>query len=756
MNQVGRSIPRIEARAKVTGQAEYIHHFTLPHMLYGKVLRSTVAHGRVKNIDTAAAKAHPGVHSVVTASDIMKIVPHPYYGPAFHDQPILAVDKVFHVGQAVAVVLAEDPHVADAAVQLIEVEYEELPAVFNEVEAAKNEIVVHDELKPAGTFTDLKHLAGRKNTNIALDFQLKRGDPDGAFAAANRVFEHTFRFPTQLAVSFEPFVTVGEPRADGLTLHTASQMPSFVRLEIARLLGWPENKVRIRVPLLGGGFGAKTYIKLEALVAVLALIAKRPVKIAATMEEQFYIINNHPATFRIKSAVSGTGRVTARECEVWWNGGAFADIGPRVSQKSGFTAPGPYDIEHVKIDSYEIYTNLPPTGAVRGFGIPQLVWAYESHTDIIARDMGIDPVEFRRRNILREGRPHATGTNMQDAAIDKVLDAIADEMNWTLPPVRGEGKIRRGRGIGIGIKASISPTASVAIVNISADGSVTLSMSTVDMGQGSDTIMSQAAAEVLDVDPGVVKIVHPDTDVTPFDVGTLGSRSTFHMGHAVRLAAIDAKKKLEALAEEAGLPKGTNYPPSEIFKKRYGMQAGNVIGTATYMPTYVPPDKETGMSSDVTPNWMIGGAGVDLEIDTETGHIRIHKLVNVVDCGNPINPEIVRTQISGAAIMGLGSALSEDVQTDGGQITNASLADYKIMGIHDIPPMKNVAVDSEQKNGPFGAKGVGESAIFAVAPAIANAIDDAIGVRLTHLPITPEAVMRALRIKENRPIEDDE
>jgi CO/xanthine dehydrogenase Mo-binding subunit len=320
---------------------------------------------------------------------------------------------------------------------------------------------------------------------------------------------------------------------------------------------------------------------------------------------------------------------------------------------------------------------------------------------------------------------------------------------------RGEGPVRKGRGIGIGIKASISPTASVAIVTISADGSVTLSMSTVDMGQGSDTIMTQITADVLDVDPGVVKVVHPDTDVTPFDVGTLGSRSTFHMGHAVRLAAQDARKKLQELAEEAGLPKGTNYPPAEIFKKRYGMQAGNVIGSATYVPSYAPPDKATGMSEDVTPNWMIGGTGAEVEVDTETGHVTVLKLVNVVDCGTPINPEIVRTQISGAAIMGLGSALSEEIRADGGQITNASLADYRISGIHDVPPMVNIVVDTKQNNGPFGAKGVGESAIFAVAPAIANAIEDAVGVRILELPITPEAVLRALCAKENRPIEDD-
>ena len=755
MNQVGRNLPRLEARDKVTGRAEYIHHFRLPGMLHGKIFRSTVAHGRIKRIDTSAAAALPGVYQVVTIDDILKIIPNPYYGPAFHDQPILAHEKVRHIGEPVAVVLAEDVHVAEQAAQLIEAEYEELPAVFGEVEAMTSEAIVHDALKPAGTFTDLKHLAGRSKTNIALDFQLRRGDAERGFRDADHVFEHTFRSPAVLHTTFEPFVTVAEPGYDSLTLHTASQMPSFVRLEIARLLGWPENRVRIRVPLLGGGFGAKTYIKLEALVAALALIVRRPVKIAATMEEQSNIITNHPATFRIKSGVAKNGKVTARQCEVFWNGGAYADIGPRVSQKSGFTAPGPYDIDNVTIDSYELYTNLVPAAAMRGFGIPQLVWAYESHTDIIAREMGLDPVEFRRRNILREGRPHATGTAMHDAAIEMVLDAVAERMNWKSQIERGNGTIRRGRGIAIGIKAVVSPTASVAIVNISADGSTVVSMATVDMGQGSDTAMAQIAADVLDIPAEHVRIVHPDTDVTPFDVGTLGSRSTFHMGHAVRLAAQEARTKLQALAAEAGLPAGTNYPPSEIFKKRYGMQAGNVIGSATYMPTYQPPNKDTGLSENVTPFWMIGGTGAEVEVDTETGHVRVLKLVNVVDCGTPINPKIVQTQISGAAIMALGATLFESVELDGGQTTNASLADYKLPGIHDIPPMQNEWVASAQQNGPFGAKGVGESASFAVSPAVANAIDDACGARLTHLPLTPEAVLRAIRLKEGRPIEDD-
>jgi CO/xanthine dehydrogenase Mo-binding subunit len=751
---VGRSTPRLEGRAKVTGRAEYVHNMRLPGMLYGKIFRSTVAHGRVRRIDTSAARAVEGVHRVCTGEDVRSIVPDPHYGPAFHDQPILAFEKVRYVGEPVAVVLAPDPHVAEEAAQLIIAEYDELPAVYDEIEATTSAAIVHDALKPAGTFPDLKHLQGRTNTNVALDFHLHRGDAERAFAGADHVFEHTFRTQQVVHLPLEPFVTVVAPGNDSVTIHTASQSPSFVRSEIARLLGWPENRVRVKVPYLGGGFGAKLYIKLEALVTVLALLSRRPVKIALTMEEQFYTITKHASTLRIKSGVTRDGRITARACEVWWNGGAYADIGPRVTQKSGFTAPGPYDIENVHIDSYALYTNLPPAGALRGFGIPQLVWAYESHTDMIARALTMDPLAFRRKNILRDGRPQATGTRMQDAAIDKVLERLAARMDWHRPIDRGSGTVRRGRGIAIGFKACISPTTSVAIVNLYADASCSLHCSTVDMGQGSDTAMAQITAEVLGLPVESVTIVHPDTDVTPYDMATLGSRSMYHMGNAVKLAAEDARDKLLALAGELGLSAETT-PIREIFRKKYGMQAGNIVGVGSFIPGYSPPDYATGLSDNVTPFWMVGATGAEVEVDTETGHVRVTRLVNVADVGRPINPKIVETQLSGAAVMQLGFTMFEKMDFDGGQVTNASLAEYKIPGMLDLPrDLVNEAVDAEQTSGPFGAKGVGETGTFSVSPAIANAIEDAVGVRLMSLPLTPEAVFRALRAKQGSPLRD--
>ncbi|RAI42546.1 xanthine dehydrogenase family protein molybdopterin-binding subunit [Rhodoplanes roseus] len=751
--RVGDSVPRVESREKVTGTVEYIHHLELPRMLHGVIFRSAVPHGRIRRIDVAAAAAVPGVHRVVTIDDIRSVIPNPYYGPAFHDQPILADGKVRFAGEPVAVVLAADRHVAAEAAALITAEYDELPAVLDEVEAMTSDVMVHDELKPAVTFPDLKHLKGRRGTNVALDYRLRHGDPETAFATADHVFEHTFRTQQTMHTPMEPFVTVADVANGRATLHTASQGPSFVRIEIARLLGWPENRVRVRVPYLGGGFGGKLYIKLEALVTALSLLVGRPVKVALTMEEQFYMVTRHPCTFTIRSGVNADGRIVARTCKVVWNGGAYADIGPRVTQKAGFTSAGPYDIDHVAIDSCAVYTNRPPAGAFRGFGAPQTAWAYECHMDMIAAAMGLDPVAFRRKNLLRDGRPQASGTPTDDAALDIVLDDIERRMNWAAPFDRGSGRIRRGRGIAIGFKGITAPTTSVAIVNLYADGSCGLYISTVDMGQGSDTIMAQIAAEELDMDASLIRVVHPDTDVTPYDMGTLGSRSTFHMGNAVRRAAQDARSKIAALADELGLPPGSNLPLPEMLKKKYGMQAGNIIGTGSYIPDYEKPDTQTGRTRMGTPFWGVGGTGAEVEVDTETGELTITRLISVVDVGTAINPKLVQAQVSGAVIMQLGATTLEDMIYRDGHLTNGSLADYKIPTLLDIPrDFVNVHVDTEQRTGPFGAKGAGEISTIALSAAIGNALADAIGVHVLDLPLTPEKIFYALQAAGGRTV----
>jgi CO/xanthine dehydrogenase Mo-binding subunit len=773
LRQVSRSLPRLESRAKAAGTAEYIYNLRLPGMLWGKIFRSTMPHARILSIDTSAALAVEGVEAVLTGEDMRAAVHDPYYGPAFLDQPVLALDKVRYVGEPVAVVFAADPAVAEEAADLIAVEYEPLEPVFDEVEATQpGAPILHDVLKPAGMFTDLKYLKGRSGTNIALDAHVVHGDLEKGFAASDRVFDHTFHIRKAVHVPLEPFVALAQLNdANGITVHTSSQSPSFVRTELARMLGWPENRVRVRTAFLGGGFGAKLYMKFEAMAAISALILRKPVKIALSMEEQFYVITKHAATVRVKTGVTNQGRMLAREVEVWWNGGAYADIGPRVTQKSGFTAAGPYDIENVKLTNYQVYTNEPPAGALRGFGIPQVVWGYECQADIIAHELGLDPVEFRRRNLLRDGRPHATGTTMYNARIPEVLDRIVEKLGWERPFDCGTGTIRRGRGVGLGIKASISPTTSTAIINIYSDGSCGLYCSTVDMGQGSDTAMAQIVAEVLGLQAEDVLVVHPDTDVTPYDMATLGSRSTFHMGNAVQRAAEDARRQLGEIAAASlktsakelqcrdgafVAADGRTMSFREVMLARFAMQAGNVIGVGVFTPAYAKPDPQTGQSENVTPYWMVNGVGVELEVDTETGRVRVTKLVNVGDVGRAINPAVVKRQLTGAATMQMGITLFEEMLFDGGQVVNASFADYKIAGILDVPPdLSGELVEFPHERGPFGAKGCGESGTFGVSPAIANALFDAVGVRLMDTPFTPERVLRALRQAQGAPLGEE-
>jgi CO/xanthine dehydrogenase Mo-binding subunit len=772
LREVSRSVPRLEGVQKVTGTVEYIHHLRLPGMLYGKIVRSTVPHARIVSIDTKEARELPGVHAVITGEDVLKLVPNPYYGPAFHDQPVLAIGKVHHVGEPVAVVLATDPHVADEGADLVFVEYDELEPVFDEVRAAQPDApIVHEVLKPAGTFADLKHLQGKRDTNIALDAQVRHGDIAAGFAEADRIFEDTFTSGQVMHTPLEPMVTVAETRTGHeLTIHTASQSPSFVRMEVARMLGWPENAIRVRAAFLGGGFGAKLYIKLEALVAVCTLLVRRPVRIGLTMDEQFYTITKHGTTVRMKTGVKNDGTIIAREVETYWNGGAFADIGPRVTQKSGFTAAGPYDIENVALDSFAVYTNLPPAGAFRGFGIPQLVWAYESQADIIARALKIDPVQFRLQNVLRDGRPHATGTLMQNAKIAQCVESVARQLGWGEPFDRGSGPIKRGRGVAVGLKASISPTTSVAMVTVAADGSATLATATVDMGQGSDTAMAQVAAEVLGIPTESIRVVHSDTDATPYDMATLGSRSTYHMGHAVRLAAEDARNQLIALAATyLAVPPdtltcedgrfvdvaGNAMTFKELFVARFGMQAGTIIGSGSFEPPFIKADKN-GQSTNITPFWMIGAAGVEISVDTDTGRITCDRLFTAGDVGRAINPKIVERQLNGAAIMALGSSISEVMIFENGQLVNASLADYKIPSFLDVPPeIAAELIEDPHPNAPFGAKGVGESGSFGVTPAIANALEDATGVRVRAMPLLPERVLRALHEAAGAPLGDD-
>jgi CO/xanthine dehydrogenase Mo-binding subunit len=758
MTRIARSRPVLEARSKVDGTADYVINHVRHRLLHAALVRSTEPHAAIVGVDPSAAAVAPGVHSVLTGQDVARVIKDPFYGPAFHDQPILALDKVRYVGEPVVVVLAEDPHAAASAAALVEVSYRGLPPVFDEVAACRDDTpLVHDALRPGAVFADLRHLAGVAGTNVALHTRVRHGDQAAAQSGGGQVFAHEYHTQQVAHCPLESHCAIAEfVRPDRLEVESSTQSPSFVRLELARLLGWRENQVRVLVPYLGGGFGAKLYMKLEALATAAALITGRPVRIAINMDEQFFLISRHATTTRIRTRVDEAGRFRAREIDAWWNGGAYADIGPRVTQKSAFIAAGPYRIPAVTIDSRAVYTNRTPAGAMRGFGVPQMVFAHESHTDEIAAAIGMDPIELRRCNLLASGDTHATGTKLESAATAEVLDLLAEKMRWAEPFDHGSGTLRRGRGVALGLKAVVTPTTSTAIVALAGDGSVSVRAGTVDMGQGSSTVLATVVGEALGLPPEEISVLTPDTDATPYDMGTLGSRSTFHMGNAVLAAALDLKSQLVTTAAEitgasladircsAGRVAGLTF--EEIMTAAHGAPAGTLIGHGSYTPRSTSPDPQTGQSPAITPFWMTGGAGAEVMVDTETGKVTVTRLVCVADCGVALNPAAARRQVSGAAVMQLGMTLSEEMCFEDGQLINPGLALYKVPTALDVPPEIEVClVQQPHPDGPYGAKGVGETGTFAVSAAVANALADATAARLRSLPLTAEKVLAELR-----------
>jgi CO/xanthine dehydrogenase Mo-binding subunit len=733
-------------------------------MLHVAVLRSPYPHAQITRIDKARAQALDGVAAVLTGADVAAMPGvDPYYGPAFRDQPILAIDRVRHIGEPIVAVAAADRRLAEDALQLVEIEYEPLPPVLDVLEAVKPESpVLHPKLRAAGTFADLAHVRAGQSSNVCYHFKLRKGDVEKAFAEADRIFEDTFRSPPAQHVPMEPHVTLAYlDESERVNVWSATQTPSYVRTELSAIFGLPMNRIRIRVPYLGGGYGAKLYAKLEPLVTALALITRRPVRYALTREEEFVTITKHGVVAKLKTALKG-GVITARKCEVYWDTGAYAEIGPRIVHKSGYTSAGPYRMPSVWIDGYCVYTNKPPAGAFRGFGVPQVIWAYDSQMDIIARALGADPVEFRLRHALDEGEAFATGTPVRAFGLKPSISQAAEAIEWSKPKTASSAAKARGRGIAAGVKAVLTPSISGAIVTMSADGSVNILSSTVEMGQGAETMMAQIVAEELGVAFDQVHIVQPDTDITPYDTITAGSRSTYHMGNAVRMAAAKIKSELSAVvaaklevnpedlvaqdrrifvrgSPERGMTIG------EAFLAKFGSLGTTLTGEAICQTTALPMDPETGQSEKCTEYWFPSATAVELEVDTETGQVDILKFFAVGDAGTAINPKHCEQQLLGSAITHLGLTLFEEMVFEEGRLLNGSLLDYQIPSIKDMPKeFRSIVVQVPHESGPFGAKGIGETGALTVSAAIANAIEDAVGIRIRQLPITPERILSHL------------
>jgi len=767
---IGQSVYRKDANSKVTGQVLHVGNIEMPAMLHVAVLRSPYAHARIRRIEKSKAEALNSVAIVLTGAEVAQMPGvDPYFGPAFRDQPILAVDKVCFVGDPVIAVAAKDRRTAEDALQLVEVDYEPLPAILDLLEAVKPESpLVHEQHRPAKAFADLAHVKAGQKSNICYQFKLRRGDVDKAFAAADRVFEDTFSSPPAQHLPMEPHVTlVYLDENQRINVWTASQTPSYVRTELSNTFGIPMNRIRVRIPYLGGGYGAKLYAKLEPLVTALALITKKPVRYALTREEEFLTITKHKVITKIKTAVKN-GVITARKCEVFWDTGAYAEIGPRVVHKSGYTSAGPYRIPNVWIDSYCVYTNHVPAGAFRGFGVPQVIWAYDSQMDIVARAIGADPVEFRLRHALNEGEAFATGTPVKSFGIKEAIRQASKAIEWSKPRIAPAGSKRRGKGIAAGVKAVLTPSISGAIVMMNADGTVNVLSSTVEMGQGSETMMGQIVAEELGVSFDQVHVVQPDTDITPYDTITAGSRSTYHMGNAVRAAAGKIKaelfqvvaKKLEVNPDDLVAQRGRIFVRgteergmtiSEAFLAKFGSLGTTLTGEAICQPEAIPTDPETGQSEKCTEYWFPSATTAEVEVDTDTGQVKILQFYSVGDTGTAINPKHCEQQLLGSAITHLGLTLFEEMIFDEGQLVNGSLLDYQVASIKDLPDsFRSIVVEVPHETGPFGAKGVGETGALTVSAAIANAIQDAIGVRIHELPITPEKVLRALTQKKEK------
>ena len=764
---IGKTVRRLDYETKVTGRAQYLADMSVPGMCHGKILRSPYPHARIKKIDVSNARKMPGVVAVLTRDDILHDEGiEPYYGPVFKDQTIVAVDKVRHVGDPVAAVAAVTMDAAEEALRLIEVDYEELPAVLDVKEAmAPGATLVHESVKlPTSGFADLAELKPLEGTNVCTHFKLNRGDIQKGFAEADHVFEDVFTLPATQHSFLETHACIASVEPGGrITVWATTQNPFVVRTQLANIFKLPVSKVRVIVPYLGGGYGGKVYPKIEPITVALAQIARRPVRIVLTREEVFYTITKHAAIIRMKTGVKKDGTLVARECEIHLDTGAYAEIGPRVAKKSGYTAAGPYRIANLKIDSYSVYTNKPPAGAFRGFGVSQSAWAVESQMDIIAAALEMDPLEIRKKNGYDEGDKFVTEETLRSIGFKECLDEVAKSIGWNdkafkSSKVQGstESNIRRGKGLACMIKATITPSISCAVVKLNEDASLSIYAGTVEMGQGSETVLGQIGGKELGIPLPKIQVLGVDTDVVPYDLTTSSSRSTFHMGKAVQLAAQDIMRQLKQIVgKEYGVPEDkisfadgrirlpeTQLDYSEVMFKRFGMQGGTLVGEGQVRTSVKDEFGEKSTSAF----WFLAAGAAEVEVDVDTGKFKLIKYATAVDVGKALNPLGCRQQLNGAAITGMGQAMFEEIAYDNGQLINPNLVDYVLPSLGDMPAVIDpIAIEMPHKDGPFGAKGIGESALIPVAPAIANAIYDAVGVRIKDLPIKPEKIYFGLQ-----------
>jgi CO/xanthine dehydrogenase Mo-binding subunit len=737
MTWIGHSVPRSLGADRTTGAQQYAADIRFDNVLHVKLVTLDCARARIGNIDTTEAVKVEGVRLIMTAADLPQPVPR--YGPATADRPVLATGETKFFGEPVAAVAAESEDAAREAAALVRGKYDELPAVLT-VEAA---------LDPASP------LVQESRSNILNEWHFGWGpDPSGAAFSADCVVENDYTFPMVTHFAIEPHVFLAVPDADGITIWSPIQHPFVLQRVLADTLGWPLSRVRIIAPDPGGGFGGKGWPKFEPLVAFLALRTGRPVRLVLTLEETFQAVRRTSARVHARTGFDQSGRIVFQDLHADFMIGAYADIGARVVSKACYAACGPYRTPLSRVTARALLSHTTPSTAFRGFGTPQASWAVESQLNEAAERLGISRVEIRRRNLPAKGEAFIPGDTPADGDWQMALTRAAEAIEWETPIAPG-----RGRGISFGLKSSATASASFALVRLHFDGSASVLSGTSDMGQGARTVLTQIAAEELGIPPDRIAMIMGDTAVAPFDSSTSASRSTVFMGNAVLRACADIRRQVRTMAAEIfHLPEASvtvvsghvclpdrQLTLAEFMRAYFGPPRGEVIGVGQDRNAFVPEHPLGGRPAF----WELICAAAEVEVDIETGAVQILRIVLVSDIGKALNPAQVEAQDEGAAIMGIGHTLMEHLILDErGRILNLGALDYRIPTTQDAPlEIKSILIENGDGPGPYGAKGAGEGGILAIAAAIGSAINQAAGVKMRDLPLTPERIWRAVVAK---------
>lgn len=771
LSVIGTNVQRVDAVDKVTGKAKFCSDFKIPGTLHARIVKSPYPHAKILRIDVSKAKKLPGVRAIVLPED----VPDVYLGGCFFDELALPKDNIVRcIGQAVAAVAADTADIAEEALELIKVDYEELPAVFDAEEALSQNppAVVHTEMTEDSFISPYcPWVRDLDRPNCVNHTKIREGDVDKGFNDADIIIENRFSTDKMAYSAIETHRVDAWVEADGtLTWRAPSQTAGNMRGMLAMLFGVPISKTRVIAPYIGGGFGGK--VCPELLLASIAMFAAiksgRPVHLENKRSEEFVGGRHRGNTITyIKDGVKKDGTLVAREMKVILNVGRHAGMGQLLSRNMAFGAVGTYKIPNLKWDSYGVYTNNPIVGAFRGFGAPEVTWAIEQQMDILAEKLGIDPVEIRRKNILKEGDKDACTQKTVAIGARGCLDKAAAWIESEKKP-ESEGVWKRGKGIAIGNKYCFSAPACVT-VKVHPDGKLEARHGNVEMGQGLNTVIAQITAEEFGVSVDDVSVVYSDSATCPYDHGAVSSRSTFFTGNAARLACEDAKKRIFALAsikldvspDKLDTKEGKVFIKDEPDKSvkisdlfYYGvmpLQGGEVTGSDCFFVPMAPESPENLQSERVATFYSHFAHAVEVAVNVETGEVKVLRVVCAGDMGTPINPKMAEAQMEGGFQQGIGTALFEHIVMEDGVVVNPNFADYKIPTARELPSNKNtktILAPAPHPEGPFGAKGLGEGVVVALGPAIGNAVYDAVGIRVNDMPITREKVWKALQEKK--------